>query len=112
VADLTWHKQVPLKVSIFAWRLLRNRLPTRSILLDRGIISYIDASCLARCPHMETSQHLFLSCDFYGLLWHAVWSWLGVSGPDPHNISNHLYQFTHLAGGSRARRSFMQLVHI
>jgi hypothetical protein len=74
VADLIWHKQVPLKVSFFSWRLLRNRLPTRSNLLDRDIIFDVDAGCLAGCAHMETSQHLFLSCDFYGLLWHAVQS--------------------------------------
>jgi hypothetical protein len=30
--DLVWHKQVPLKVSIFAWRLLRDRLPTTYIM--------------------------------------------------------------------------------
>jgi hypothetical protein len=29
VDDLIWHRQVPLKISIFAWRLLRDRLPTR-----------------------------------------------------------------------------------
>ncbi|GAU10440.1 hypothetical protein TSUD_422840, partial [Trifolium subterraneum] len=27
---LIWHPQVPLKVSIFAWRLLRDRLPTKA----------------------------------------------------------------------------------
>ena len=59
---------------------------------------------------METSQHLFLSCDFYDLLWHVVWSWLGVSGPDPFSILDHLYQFiTHSMGGSHATCSFMQL---
>jgi len=39
VADLIWHKQVSLKVSIFAWRLLRGRLPTKSNMTTRGIIS-------------------------------------------------------------------------
>ncbi|GAU36546.1 hypothetical protein TSUD_277520 [Trifolium subterraneum] len=34
--DLIWHKQVPLKVSIFAWRLLRDRLPTKENLVTRG----------------------------------------------------------------------------
>jgi len=37
-AYLIWHKQVPLKVSIFAWRLLRDRLPTKSNLVMRGVI--------------------------------------------------------------------------
>ncbi|MCI63569.1 helicase-like protein, partial [Trifolium medium] len=27
---LIWHSQVPLKVSIFAWRFLRDRLPTKA----------------------------------------------------------------------------------
>ncbi|KAK2382490.1 hypothetical protein QL285_070021 [Trifolium repens] len=31
---LLWHKQVPLKVSIFAWRLLRDRLPTKANLVS------------------------------------------------------------------------------
>jgi hypothetical protein len=44
--DLLWHRQVPLKVSIFAWRLLRDRLTTKTNLVSRGI---------------ETAQHLFLS---------------------------------------------------
>lgn len=37
-ADLIRHKQVPLKVSIFAWRLLRDRLPTKSNSRARGVI--------------------------------------------------------------------------
>ncbi|PNX65088.1 cysteine-rich receptor-like protein kinase, partial [Trifolium pratense] len=36
---LIWHPQVPLKVSIFAWRLLRDRLPTKPNLVTRGILS-------------------------------------------------------------------------
>jgi hypothetical protein len=28
--DLLWNKQVPLKLSVFMWRLLPDRLPTKS----------------------------------------------------------------------------------
>ncbi|WJX67068.1 hypothetical protein P8452_51564 [Trifolium repens] len=35
-SDLIWHQQVPLKVSVMAWRLLRNRLPTKDNLLIRS----------------------------------------------------------------------------
>ncbi|PNY10276.1 cysteine-rich receptor-like protein kinase, partial [Trifolium pratense] len=34
---LSWHKSI-LKVSIFAWRLLRDRLPTKVNLVTRGIL--------------------------------------------------------------------------
>lgn len=36
--ELVWHKQVPLKVSILAWRLLPDRLPTKINLLRRGVL--------------------------------------------------------------------------
>jgi hypothetical protein len=108
--ELIWHKQVPLEVSVFAWRLLRDRLPTRSNLLNCGIITGDAASCMAGCPNLETSQHLFLSCGFHCSLWQVVRSWLGVSGPDPHSISEQFYQFIHSADGLRSRRSFLQLV--
>jgi len=65
--------------------------------MDRDIITYAAAGCLAGCDHQETSQHLFISCGFYGSLWQAVRSWLGVSGPNPLSISDHFYQFTHSA---------------
>jgi hypothetical protein len=39
VADLVWHRLVPLNVSILVWRLLHDRLPTKTNLVARGIIS-------------------------------------------------------------------------
>jgi len=107
---LVWHKHVPLKVSIFAWRLVKNRFPTRTNLVHRGIMSDAGAGCLCGCGDTETTQHLFISCDFYGTLWSQVQALLGVSGPDSFTVPDHFYQFTHSAGGGRAKCSFMQLV--
>ncbi|PNY13480.1 cysteine-rich receptor-like protein kinase, partial [Trifolium pratense] len=39
IADLIWHKQVPLNVSILAWRLLRDRLPTKVNLATRASLA-------------------------------------------------------------------------
>jgi hypothetical protein len=66
--NLICHSQAPLKVSILAWRLLRDRLPTKINLLTRGIISADDISCVAGCRHVEDAQHLFLHCDTFGSL--------------------------------------------
>jgi hypothetical protein len=52
--DLLWHRQVPLKVSIFSWRLLRDRLPTKANLVTRGIISPDLHLCVTRCGGVET----------------------------------------------------------
>lgn len=67
--DLVWHHQVPLKVSVFAWRFLQDRLPTKANLAVYGIIHSKATYCVAGCSHFETSGHLFLSCTTFASLW-------------------------------------------
>ncbi|XP_039688276.1 uncharacterized protein [Medicago truncatula] len=108
--DLVWHHQVPLKISISAWRLIRDRLPTRANLAARGILQLDTAWCVAGCGMIETADHLFLSCPFFTVLWEQVRHWLGCAGVDSNTISHHFVQFTGLAGFGKARRSFLQLI--
>jgi len=61
-----WHKDVPLKVVVFAWRLFRDRLPTKDNLLRRGVINFDSRLCVAGCDTVETSYHLFLHCNIFG----------------------------------------------
>lgn len=110
VTDLVWHKQVPLKVSVFAWRLLRDRLPTKMNLIHRRVLAADMSLCAAGCGQQETAQHLFLQCDTFGSLWHLVRDWIGCCGADAEDISDHFLQFTYLTGGAKSRCSFMQLV--
>jgi hypothetical protein len=109
-ADLLWHRQVPLKVSIFAWRLLRDRLPTKINLVSRGILAPDLQYCVTGCGGIESAQHLFLSCSTFGSLWALVRSWIGFSAVDAYSLTDHFVQFTYSVGGLRARRSFLQLV--
>ena len=60
-AEMIWHRQVPLKVLVFAWRLLRDRLPTKANLIHRGVISPEAGLCVSGCGTLESAQHLFLS---------------------------------------------------
>ncbi|PNX70272.1 70 kDa peptidyl-prolyl isomerase, partial [Trifolium pratense] len=109
-SDLIWHRQVPLKVSICAWRLLRDRLPTKANLVTRGILSEADHLCVSGCGEIETVQHLFLSCSTFGALWPLVSSWIGSPLVIAQTPSDHFVQFSASAGGPRARRSFLQLI--
>ena len=102
--DLVWHQQVPLKVSILAWRLLRDRLPTKRNLLRRGIIQPSANLCAVRCGNIESSLHLFIHCDIFGALWQHIRNWLGITGVDPYNIHDHFIQLTNTIGTSRKRR--------
>jgi hypothetical protein len=70
--DCLWHKQVFLKVSTFAWCLLRDRLPTKKNLVSRGILPPDLHLYVSGCGDIETAHHLFLSCDTFGSLWALV----------------------------------------
>ena len=67
--DLVWHKQVSLKVSIVAWRLLKGRLPTKLNLQRRGILQAADTRCVSGCGFDESASHLLLHCEVFGSLW-------------------------------------------
>jgi hypothetical protein len=97
-------------VSIFAWRLIRDRLPTRANLAARGILHLNNALCVTECGMIETTDHLFLSCPCFAVLWEQVRRWIGCLGVDSNIISNHFVQFTCMSGFGKARRSFLQLI--
>jgi hypothetical protein len=101
---------VPLKVSILAWRLLKDRLPNRSNLVRRGIVQVTGAICVAGCEIDESANHLFIHCDVFGSLWQHIRAWIGVEGVDSFSITDHFLQFIHYTGTSKARRSFLQLL--
>jgi len=80
--SMIWHNQVSLKVSVFVWRLLRDKLPTKSNLVMRGVISSEASQCISDCGSIETAQHLFLACYDFSSLWPMVRHWLGFMGVD------------------------------
>jgi len=75
--DDIWLRHVPLKVSIFVWRLFRNHLHTKDNLVHQGVIQVGDNVCLTGCELQVTAEHLFF-CNFFGGLWHLLRHWLGV----------------------------------
>jgi hypothetical protein len=108
--DLVWHHQVPLKVSVFAWRIIRDRLPTKANLVVRGVIPTEATYCVSGCGHVETAEHRFLACSTFASLWQQVRDWIGFVGVDSNNISDHLVQFTYMTGDGKAKRWFLQLI--
>jgi len=84
-----------------AWRLLRNRLPTKSNLLARVIISKEAQRCVTGCGEVETAQHLFVSCPIFNEVWPLVRQRIRVYGVDPLDTQQHFIQFIYLSGGSK-----------
>jgi hypothetical protein len=108
-SNLIWHKHVPLKVSVLAWRLLRNKLPTKDNLATRNIISHDSQVCMTGCGGLETTWHLFLLCDVFAPLWGLLRSWIDIYSAGPELLHDYLVQFTHTSGGSCVCRWFLQL---
>jgi hypothetical protein len=105
-----WHKSVPLKVSIFAWRLLRNRLPTKDNLLSRGVLQHDDISCVGGCGSEENACHLFLGCTTFGSIWYRLLHWLGINFVAPEVLGEHFHQFSHFSGLPQSTYHFLKLI--
>ncbi|XP_024636284.1 uncharacterized protein [Medicago truncatula] len=108
--DDVWHKQIPSKVSLFVWRLFRNRLPTKENLVHRRVIQPDNVACASRCGHPETAKHLFLDYNIFGSLWYHVWLWLSISFVNPGDIRHHFQQFTNMARLPRATHLFLRII--
>lgn len=94
----------------FAWRLLRDRLLTKSDLASRGTIHAENQPCVFGCGQVESGQHLFLNCGTFNSLGSLVRHWISFAGVDSHVLSYHFIQFIHATGGLKVRHSFLQLI--
>ncbi|CAJ2639374.1 unnamed protein product [Trifolium pratense] len=87
--NLIWHSQVPLKVFIFVWCLLHDRLPTRVNLVTRGVLPFTTGTCVFGCGAAESAHHLFLSCSIARSLWDLVRAWIDISLVDFTTLRDH-----------------------
>ncbi|KAK2360932.1 hypothetical protein QL285_086149 [Trifolium repens] len=81
-----WDSFSPLKVVIFCWKLVLERLPTRRNLVIRGMFDVRSSPCCVWCPLVEESEsHLFFTCPVAVEVWTAVLAWLGLVSVVPGN---------------------------
>ena len=86
-----WELQIPSKPVFFAWRVIRDRLPTKTNLRWRN--AEINDSMCPFCRNFEeNAAHLFFSCDKVLPLWWESLSWIKVVGPLPQNPRHHFLQ--------------------
>ncbi|XP_024632198.1 uncharacterized protein [Medicago truncatula] len=110
LVDDVWHKLIPSKVSLFVWRLLRDRLPTKDNLARRRVIPAANTTCSAICDNLETARHLFLECNVLSSIWPSVLHWLGSSAVLPGELRHHLNQFIHMAGLPRFTHIHLKII--
>ena len=99
-----WKLKIPAKASIFAGRLIRDRLPTKSNMRERKI-DINDSLCPFCSIKEETASHLFFECSKTQQLWWESLSWIGTSGAYPINPRLHFLQHSNgMKGGKKYNR--------
>jgi hypothetical protein len=79
-ADFIGIKSVPLKVSVFAWHFLADRLPTKDNLIRREIMSVGCQFCSLACGCVVSLSYLFFVCEGFLRMWCGVRNRLGIQG--------------------------------
>ncbi|GJY98267.1 RNA-directed DNA polymerase, eukaryota, reverse transcriptase zinc-binding domain protein [Tanacetum coccineum] len=75
-----WNTSIPIKVNIFLWRLLLNKLPSR-VNLDRRGIDVPSILCPIFHEDVETVNHTFFTCKVASNLWSLLAKWWEVDIP-------------------------------
>ncbi|GJW85507.1 RNA-directed DNA polymerase, eukaryota, reverse transcriptase zinc-binding domain protein [Tanacetum coccineum] len=80
-----WSRHIPIKVNIFIWRLMLNKLPFR-VNLDRRGIDVNSILCPICQMDIEMINHIFFSCDMALDLWAKLARWWDLDIPICANI--------------------------
>jgi len=79
IFKLVWSLNVAPSVLVGAWRLLLDRLPTRSNLARRGV-QLGNLQCPLGQEGVETANHLFNTCSVVQQVWDQCDRWVGNVG--------------------------------
>ncbi|MCI07982.1 putative ribonuclease H protein, partial [Trifolium medium] len=95
---MLWFNNVPSKVSIFGWRLLLEKLPTREALHRRGIITNNHEKCCVFCFKEEDDlYHIFFKCSIVMQVWQSIFVWLNTNFIHFVTVPHHFSRFGDIA---------------
>ncbi|KAL8516069.1 hypothetical protein ACS0TY_014665 [Phlomoides rotata] len=77
--SLIWNSLAPSKVRKHAWRVLKERLPTKDLLLLKGVnIPNNEQSCVLCGEMNESVRHILFECQFSYGIWMDIFRWWGI----------------------------------
>ncbi|PWA67413.1 RNA-directed DNA polymerase, eukaryota [Artemisia annua] len=75
-----WSKDVPIKINVFIWKLLLDKLPTRDNLEEKGLDA--PSTLCGICDDVtESSSHIFLSFQVATEIWRQICRWWDLDIP-------------------------------
>lgn len=96
-----WNNLVPRKIIVHAWRVLWERLLTKTKLQSRGVaIANNDINCILCEEKAETVRHIFFECQYSYQIWMECSKWMGIPMAFPSKpLSNLDGMFSNLLRG-------------
>ncbi|GJZ41692.1 RNA-directed DNA polymerase, eukaryota, reverse transcriptase zinc-binding domain protein [Tanacetum coccineum] len=106
-----WVKYVPIKVNVQAWKVMTDSLPTRFNISRRGIC--IDLILCAICNKgVETSRHLFFSCELARHVMNLIIRWWNVSSSVFESYEEWLEWFVNIRLPSKNKKMFKGVFYV
>lgn len=106
-----WSKLVPCKVAALGSRVIRNRLPTKTNLVVRGVHLGEDGLQCAGCGHNnESVGHLFFECPIFSDTWRRVLDWCRLESDLHVDCKSHFQQFQGLISGNKEAVDHWQVI--
>lgn len=102
-----WWKAIPSKISSFAWKVVREHIPTKDNLMIRGISEGLGPGSCSMClGPLETSNHVLFSCLVALLVWQAISIWLNKPLSFSLSARDHFSDFVEIVSGNVRRKIF------
>ncbi|XP_021995756.1 uncharacterized protein LOC110892933 [Helianthus annuus] len=103
-----WNNWVSKKVGFVAWRAEMERLPTKHALSVQNV-PVLDQMCVLCGDCIETSEHIFVSCQFAQMIWQNLAGWCMIPPIFAFGI-NGLLTLHETSSGSRKMRKALHAV--
>ena len=99
-----WKLRIPRKTAVFAWRLFKDRLPTKKN-LHRRQVQIMDLLCPFCGRVEEEASHLFIHCTKIQPIWWETMSWMNIKSVLSLNPKCHFLQHSFVqVDGIRVKR--------
>jgi hypothetical protein len=99
-------------VVAFSWKLFHDRIPTEVNLSYRHVLPpKASLNCVLCEGNIESTNHLFLQCEFARGVWDGLFSWLGFNFLSPPNLFIHWECRNGNSTNKRIRNGFRLIWH-
>ncbi|XP_058741406.1 protein NRT1/ PTR FAMILY 4.2-like [Vicia villosa] len=100
-----WKEEVPLKVKAFGWRSFLIKIPTKDMLLNRGILNSSSSLDCVFCEEVdETLLHSFSLCHNVAIVWKEMAEWIGLDYNCFDNFKENLWYWSNFCRAKKVKR--------